>query len=409
MPRTIIWLISALLLSTLLSVYYFIDINLLLPHSSVANLEDSSHAKPVNSTSPEPAKVLLVSAYFPLSKSKEVFAEHMKSLSFFLAPIKTDIYFFTPPEMEQQVRTLRGGLPIVVNTSFASLFDTAPMSPYKDSYTEMYKKDREKTVHSPRTYAIRNNKPFFLEQGLLNSLSEKHYDYAFWIDPLSFDRPHAYHFWPDPARLDATWQQGSDSSGSKKENIVFVPMSNPPHPTMRFWSEAMGPIANDFSHSSLFGGKLSAVSWYKSVFYAYHNAYISPARGPHFVGKDESVMNAIMLLFPERFITVWAKNPNPQLVDEAYPTDHLPSELPLGTCGNPSTFYQFFLASSPARDIMIENFKTDTSIWHNWPWKWKPMEWFHHRNNCQLPKTLGMIYVLKNTFGKGWQSPDSSI
>jgi hypothetical protein len=206
-----------------------------------------------DSTTPPPT-ILLVSAFFPLSKSKHSISDYKAWLSRFLQPITTPIYFFTTPDMAPLIQSLRGDLPITINTTYLSPFDIPPLkdSPatdegydIRDKYQQMWSWDREKRRHNPELYAIWTAKPYFLDEGLRNS--DIAYDYAFWTDAGSFRDPHSYTLWPDPKRVREVWGEGSKGSGTREEDLLFFPMWGPPHPSMQYWSEGMGPIDNEFS------------------------------------------------------------------------------------------------------------------------------------------------------------------
>lgn len=115
-------------------------------------------------------------------------------------------------------------------------------------------------------------------------------------------------------------------------------------------------------------------------------------------------------MFPEHFITVWGGNPHPFSTRLTKTIDSHTTALSLGTCGkNLNKYYQFYLASSQSRAKMINKYKGDRSIWKNWPWNWKPSEWFKGSPDCKVADTLWILYVLRSTFGEGWNAPGSSI
>ena len=197
-------------------------------------------------------KILLVSAFFPLSKSKHTVSDYKAWLTRFLQPITTPIYFFTTPDMAPLILSLRGsGLPITINTSFASPLDVPPLKDgvgTRAMYEEMYTWDRERHRHSPELYAVWAAKPYLLDEGLTNAEAEGGlYDYAFWTDGGSFRDDHDYTLWPDPQRVREVWEEGSRESGTPEEELLFFPMWAPPHQSMKFWEEGMGPIDNEFS------------------------------------------------------------------------------------------------------------------------------------------------------------------
>jgi hypothetical protein len=166
-------------------------------------------------------------------------------LSRFLQPITTDIYFFTTPDLEPLVRTVRGDLHITINTSFSSPFDIPPLQGLQEQYHAMHALDREKFRHSPDLYAVWNAKPYFLNAAVKHV--GKEYDYAFWQDAGAFRSDHVYTLWPDPARVEEIWEDGSLLSGAEKEDLLFFPICGVPSWRMRFWTEDMGPIDNEVS------------------------------------------------------------------------------------------------------------------------------------------------------------------
>ena len=127
---------------------------------------------------------------------------------------------------------------------------------------------------------------------------------------------------------------------------------------------------------SFFGGTPSTISWWRDLYFAYHDHYLSQ---DVFVGKDRSLINALALLNPKRIISVWLLDPHPppsQLGTDkpALSSPRMKRSLfgtgkntPLGACGSTWYYYQFFLASAEERAKMRH-------LWgHSWgfkPWSW---------------------------------------
>jgi hypothetical protein len=267
---------------------------------TVVELVDSS--RPILSETPTTKpqkKVLLVSAFYPLAKSKHTDADYADWLRRFLGHISTDIYFFTTPEMEPLVRRARDALlssnsdpshppQLIINTTFPSPFSIPPLLPHKHKYEQMHAWDREHDIHSPELYAIWNAKPWFLKEGLRSMRMRNFgdYDYAFWSDAGSFRHEHAYEAWPDGTRAEEIWEAGfklqreqwrawdamrgddvpSDiirkekerrADVTRKEDLVFFPVAELPGKEELGWREEQGPIDLDFSEG---GFELSSVS-----------------------------------------------------------------------------------------------------------------------------------------------------
>ncbi|KAK0468589.1 hypothetical protein IW261DRAFT_1319328, partial [Armillaria novae-zelandiae] len=305
-------------------------------------------------------RVLLVSAFYPISTSNHRASEYKQWLSVFLGQVTTDIYLFTSPGMEEIVLNLRGSRSITVNTTYTSPLSIPPLRGRIDKYVEMHGFDRRPGDHSAELYAMRNSKPFFV-YGAMKNLSVE-YDYAFWIDVGSWRPDYGNIAWPD-----ARTTQEVLATGQEPRDRLFFPIHALPHTTMKYWGDQLGPIDNDFSQSSFFGGSLQALDWWQRMFYRYHDDYISQGV---FVGDDQTLANALFLLFPSRFLTV-----------------------DLDVCES----YQYLLASPLDRQRMYNS-------WNTWHW-WEFWNVKHARQSCLTPRSANMMDVLKARFGQGWTPP----
>lgn len=226
------------------------------PKTSAVPFDDESSLShlinaPSNTTADAtpPPRILLVSAFFPLSKSKHTMHDYRNWLARFLQPIDTDIYMFVPPEMESLVRELRGARLLTLNTTFSSPFDIPPLVGLEERYVKMHTQDREKHRHSPELYAVWAGKPYFLDEAVRNAGVQ--YDYAFWSDAGSFRDEHRYAAWPDARRVQRVWEEGSRLSGTPSEDLLFFPTYGMPRKSMRDWREDMGPVDDEFSEGTL--------------------------------------------------------------------------------------------------------------------------------------------------------------
>ena len=320
------------------------------------------------------------------------------------------------------MQSARGeGLPITIDTNYNTPFDVPPLKGLEGRYKEMHALDREKSYHSPELYSVWNAKPFFVDNAIRVMASRgKTYDYVFWNDAGSFRENNVYKDWPDIIRLDEIWQQGSNLSGTKAEDLLFFPIQGPPY-NAKGWKEDMGPIDTDFcegksvfllpsvradSHSrpgSFFGGSPSTMAWWARRFYAYHDYYISKRL---FVGKDQTLINAILVLFSERIITVWVFDPkapaaNPGLDFQSF----YRRNAFLGSCGSEWHnwyYYQFWLSDRQTRDGMREIWmkkervpdhdKEDAKLWKM-------------KLQCRSTRVLWLNVLLEEIFGEEWKAP----
>ncbi|PPR07462.1 hypothetical protein CVT26_013432 [Gymnopilus dilepis] len=357
------------------------------------------------------SRILLVSALFPLSKSKSKHSiEDYKSwLRHFLGPITTPIYFYTTPDFAPLIQSLRGtGLPLVVNTTYSSPFDIPPLKGLEQTYEEMHDLDREKFRHSPELYAIWNAKPFLLSSAVQTLASQDEvYDYAFWNDAGSFRSEHPYTTWPDHWTVDRVWNAGTLFNGKGEEDLLFFPVFDLPPRKVRGWKEDMGPVDHEISEGSFFGGSPKTIHWWSKIYYAYHNYYLSSGL---FVGKDQTLINALLLLFPSRFISVY-------FADSEAPQRDFLTHIPFhdygyrGACGSSNGwyYYQYFMAS-PAERARQEEVWISQEFEEWWMWRWLlrwfvPERWWRRERACRLAGGENWENLATRRLGKGWEPP----
>ena len=250
-------------LLSLVIVYIFIVDGYIRPRTKSLSIDDLDYSDfgtiPLESTIASQygnsTRILLVSAMFPLSKSKHSTKDYADWLGRFLGPMTTDIYMYTTPDLAETLAQIRGSLPITIDTSYSSPFEVPPLMGLEETYTKMNDVDKEKWHHSPGLYAVWNAKPFLLQTAVRNLADKKtYYDYAFWNDGGSFRRNHVYENWPDPGRIEQVWEEATTLTGKDKDDLLFFPIFQLPEEKLSDWKEEMGPIANpvQFSEGSSF-------------------------------------------------------------------------------------------------------------------------------------------------------------
>jgi hypothetical protein len=192
--------------------------------------------------------ILLVSAYFPSSRALHSDTEYLTHIGHFLSSVTTDVYFYTTPSFAHHIRELRGSLPLTLDTSFTSAFTIPPLQGLESTSIHQLALDKtsQKHKHSPELYALHAAKPYLLDQAATRSA--KTYEHAFWTDAGSFNQAgHAYRHWPDSVRLKALFDDGAAITGKGKDELFYIPTWMPPHASMKWWNEGMGPIVSDFT------------------------------------------------------------------------------------------------------------------------------------------------------------------
>lgn len=437
LPRRYIFLLIVFAPVSLLLYLYFGHISALLSNQ----LAPTSHSLFSSSLSAPPLldvnaknknnedvdlSLILVSAFFPLAKSKHSMVAYTDWLSRFLSQISTPIYFYCPPHLESTIRLIRGDVgPITIDTRFNNAFDVPPLEGKEDSYKEMHDWDREKDHHSPELYAVWAAKAYLLSNALKEVETvhgQGNIKYAFWSDAGSFRETHTYSNWPSLQRVQEVWEEGRDVSSETSDSTskIFFPLQRLPPPQFSTWTESSGPIDADFTVGSFFGGPPSAVYWFEKAYYAYHDFYRS---SNIFVGKDQTVFNALIVLFPDRFLGVLMGDPQApavvpsmkEVVKDESPVyiSYDVTERILGACGNQWYYYQFFLASAEDREAMSDMWIKSVG-WKFWTGDWwknmgSKLSGGEGKERCRTTRVLRLKEALRMVWGEEWEPPKASV
>lgn len=160
----------------------------------------------------------------------------------------------------------------------------------------------------------------------------------------------------------------------------------------------------------------NAIGWLYEAYFAYHDHWLRSGR---FVGKDDAIFNAIILLHPSRIFSLWLFDPISSralailssLQFSSYsPENPPPKEMlltPIGECHDYSAYPIFFLGLEAERNEMARS-------WLNrWRWMW-PWQWIRQamikRQTCSLTQILSMQPTLSDkAFNGNWSPPSSRI
>lgn len=232
----------------------FVISYLLFGTSQLTSMLDTPSFHPHYYSPVVPPSVLLVSAFYPLANSKHSHADYNAWLKGFLGTVETHIYFFTSPAMVPTIKSIRGNLPITFNTTFENAFSIPPLRGLEARYEKMHAMDPEKEIHNHHLYAVWNSKGYLLDQGIKNSLNAGHnYDYAFWNDAGSFRDHQEFSDWPNAMRISQIFNEGTELTGTPKEDLFFQPIWDGPGDKLKNWKESDGPVdvGNSYSEGEL--------------------------------------------------------------------------------------------------------------------------------------------------------------
>ena len=156
-----------------------------------------------------------------------------------------------------------------------------------------------------------------------------------------------------------------------------------------------------FVTETFFGGPPKAIDWYTRTFYAYHDKFLSLCV---FVGKDQATANALLVLFPDHFITVWYNDPKAPAHLQLNRSATSVRKSFLGQCNSERSYYQFWLADEETKEKMRDMWIQKQNRWKLWGWwRWKD------RVRCRSTRALAMKEVLRRPFGDGWEPPQAAI
>ena len=232
----------------------------------------------------------IVTAYFPLTKAKHSQAEYLSWLENLLSFSRSPMIIFTSADFRPVLHRLRrnGSLPSFFIVDYQSPLEMPPIQPLVSTFRRQHSIDPERARHSVELYAVWCAKAFMLHRSTeLNPFRSKFFLY---VDAGAF-RSSNYRFenWPDRSII-------SKVLGDQRLLLGMVgPLPRRYCPLN--YSTNEGPIKIKLIEGGFMAGSISAVRWWASVFYATVDDYRSR---DFFIGKDQSIMNAIALSNPDR-------------------------------------------------------------------------------------------------------------
>lgn len=232
----------------------------------------------------------IVTSYFPLgNRAKHSEQSYREWFSRFLR-ISSPVVVYTTNQTYGFLRELRADRP----TLFKILDDVwkLPYGKFRDEYVAQHNMDPEKKIHSPELYVIWNSKSSLVSQVAKENPFGS--EFFLWVDIGSFRDPRSGNIgaWPWDETIRKIMSFGH-------ERVLVGEMFDHTQPPE--YNLSQGPFAQNFVEGGFFGGTAQAVSWFSLLFYQWHEEYRKLNK---FVGKDQAIMNALVLAYPARFLAL---------------------------------------------------------------------------------------------------------
>ena len=232
----------------------------------------------------------VVIGYFPFSKAKHSKSEYLSWLENLLGYCQSPMIIFTNAEYQPILYRLRrnGTLPSLFITEYQSPSDMPPIQSLVSTFKQQHTEDPERDYHSVELYAAWCAKSFMLDRGA--QMNPFRSQYFLYMDAGAF-RSSMYRFerWPHPPTVHAILNDQRLLLG------MIAPLPRRFCPLK--YRIRDGPVGMDLVEGTFMGGSASAIRWWTSTFYRVVEEYRAKK---FFIGKDQSVMNAIALAYPEK-------------------------------------------------------------------------------------------------------------
>ncbi|KAJ3336234.1 hypothetical protein HDU93_003399 [Gonapodya sp. JEL0774] len=296
------------------------DDNVLQPMSS--SLSGSPALFP---SSLNPAPATIVTAYFPLARSKHSHSDYLTWMAPLLA-IHAPLVVYTSPSALPAIKSLRDPSLPTEYVILPSPFHLPPIHPHRTAYRLLQPPlDPERRSHSPDLYAIWNAKPF-LVAAAINRAALPANVYA-WVDVGSFreaDTVSNLRVWPDPLRVALAFPD-------RNASVLFQHIVHHKTPSLlesarSFPTSSTPLLTGDIIAGTTFWGPPRALLAYSSAFYALHDRLLE--QGDCFVGKDQTLINSLLASEPSRYRVLRSKDP----AQESF------------QCGDPWFYFQKYFA-----------------------------------------------------------------
>ena len=234
--------------------------------------------------------ITVVTGYFPFRKAKHSSSEYIDWLTHLLSFCQSPMIIFTNRDFYPTIYRLRHNatLPTFFILDYESPSEMPPIRSLIPTFKAQHRDDPEKYYHSIDLYAVWAAKSFMLNRS--TQLNPFRSQWFFYLDAGAF-RSTNYRFrqWPDLSLLESFLKSDRYLLGM----IDRLPQTWCP---LRY-QVSEGPIRLDLIEGTFMAGSIDAIRWWTSIYYTTVNNY---QQKNFFIGKDQSIMNAIALAYPNR-------------------------------------------------------------------------------------------------------------
>ena len=232
----------------------------------------------------------IVTAYFPLTRAKHSHSHYLSWLENLLSFCQSPMVIFTTADFHPILYRLRrnGSLPAFFIVNYKSPLQMPPIEPLVATFERQHQTDPERAYHSVELYAVWCAKSFMLNRSAeLNPFRTK---YFLYVDAGAF-RSSGYRFerWPSKSSIPTIFSNQRLLLG------MIAPLPRRFCPLQYKLNE--GPISLNLVEGGFIGGSAGIIHWWTSVFYTTVHKYRDTS---FFVGKDQTIMNAIALVHANR-------------------------------------------------------------------------------------------------------------
>ena len=238
----------------------------------------------------EQNEITVVTAYFPLEKAKHSQSDYQSWLKNLFSFCQSPMIIFTTTKFHSTLYQLRrnGSLPSFFVIDYPSPLHMPPIKPLISTFQEQHQQDPEYAYHSIELYAVWCAKSFMLNRSTeLNPFNSRFFLY---MDAGAFrSRKYRFQAWPNLSTLLPLLINDRYLLG------MIAPLPRRLCPLKYQVND--GPLKIDLIEGTFMAGSIDSIHWWTSMYYDTINDYRSKK---FFIGKDQSVMNVLALVYANR-------------------------------------------------------------------------------------------------------------